>query len=120
MKLSFIELHASLFHGGKNFNAKVQAGSDVDLELVVKEIDSLRLPFVKFTYRGKPTLLQMTSINHITEEEGMIHRPTNISHPQDITKFQGAQVQTPMDHVFAGPDKATPATRRRIAKVQGE
>lgn len=118
MKLSFTELHSPLFHGGKNFTGKIFADKEIQMELVVREIDGFQIPFVQLTYRNKPTLLPMTSINHLTEEHGLVERPTNAHHTQDIAKFQGAQVGSPMDHVFAGPGKGKGVGKP--AKTQGE
>lgn len=119
MKLSFVELHTSLFHGGKNFSPpKISADKDVEMELVVKEIERFKLAFVKLTYKGKPTLIPLTSVNHVTEADGLIEQPRNTHHAMDINKFQTAQVGTPHDHVFAGAGKGKGVGR--ASKVQGE
>lgn len=116
MKLSFTELHAPLFHAGKNFTGKIFADAETKLEVITKEFDGLKILFVELTHKGKSTLLPMTSINHITAE--IAPRPVNVHHTQDIAKFQGAQVGTPMDHVFAGQGKGRGGGKP--AKVQGE
>lgn len=127
--ITFAELHDGIFHAGKNFTGKIFADAETKMALITKTIGALEVPFMRLTYRGKATDINLQSVKHITDQDGMIERPTNVFHAQDANKIKTAQVQTPMDvaqvstphdHVFAGPDKAAPTTRRRIAKVQGE
>lgn len=123
MKLSFTELHSPIFHAGKNFRDKVFVDSETALELIIKtfSVGGLReidIPFIQLVYKGKATLLPMTSVNHITVEAGMIERPTNTYHTQDVVKFQGAQVETPQSHVFQGQGKGKGVGK--ASKIQGE
>ena len=119
MKLSFVETHSPVFHGGKNFHTKITADAETKLNLIVREIDGHPFLFLELNYRGKPHLLPVNSVNGVTEEVGMIKAPQNVTHPMTAAAMATAQVSTPHDAVFAGPNKPV-VTRRRIAKVQGE
>lgn len=120
MKIKFAELHAPLFHGGKNHGMKLKAGGDLEMDYDRAEKE------LTVTYKGESTYVPSTSVQNYTplvqEDLGLTLEKAvgasnlsplqlaehankldpNISHPKDVRKIKSAQVSGPHDHVFQG------------------
>jgi hypothetical protein len=98
MKVEFAELHAPLFHGGKNHGAKLfnKDGLELDYDKGEREL--------KVVYKGQPTYLPSTSVHNYTPaiEKAQAAIVPAVHHDQDTRKIKSAQVSGPHDHVFQG------------------
>ncbi len=97
MKLRFAELHAPLFHAGKNFGLKLEPSKVTGLEMNY-DYEKNRL---LVTYMGRTAILPSTSVHSF--EEGEADAPTKPATVEAIPhKKIKAQVSGPTDHVFQG------------------
>lgn len=99
IKVRFAELHAPLFHGGKNHGLKLTSKDGLSLEYDKKEKELL------VTYKNVVAHIPSTSVHSYekasAKEEELVFVP-----PKPV--IQGkvkAQVSGPHDHVFQGEGK---------------
>lgn len=96
--VKFAELHATLFHGGKNHGLKLFSKDGLSLEYDTEEKQLL------VTYKGDTTFLPSTSVHNYTPmPEGLEAELAVVAPDPFVPKAKiKAQVSGPHDHVFQG------------------
>ena len=118
----FVELHDALFFAGTNFMKKLDPKRYLGLKLKYDREQKELIIEWKGRIGAIPSVALYEPENPADILEGfkkpIIQDPVQVHHAQDVVKFQGAQVETPMGHVFEGPGKGK--GRGKPAKIQGE
>lgn len=104
LNLTYAELHAPLFLGGKNHQLKLVAGSEMKL---VYDRDEKELLVSWTNHKGThEAIVPLSTVLSMWPKTGEVVEIKKAAAPQPQVK---AQVETPQDHVFAGPGKGKKA-----------
>lgn len=97
----YVEFHSPLFHAGKNFGTKVEVHKHQGLTITYDDDLSL----FNIEYKGRMAKCPWTSAFLWEPKSVVTPIPVvvNEHRTQDASKRKGAQVSTPMGHVFEGP-----------------
>lgn len=96
--VSFAELHGALFLGGKNFGLKLDPHRHAGLGLIYDQ----DLQELLVSYQDKVAHVPSSNVVSWTEGKVEDRKITQMGHPI-VSGISGAQVETPMGHVHAGP-----------------
>lgn len=97
--IRFLETHTEIFHAGKNHGKKFSLDKPTDR---IIEYDPKTEEFCLTWNKRKAYIPKHNVVIYEPVTDEVVETPVNVHHTEDKRKRAGAQVSTPMGHVFEG------------------
>lgn len=109
IEVGFAELHNALFLGGKNFGLRLDTHHRADLKL---EYD-LKEKELIVTWAKKVAHIPSTNVAYYIPGTPEDRKVVQVAHPMVAGIAAGAQVESPMSHVHAGPGAGKTGAKKK-------
>lgn len=98
IEVGFAELHNSLFLGGKNLGVKLDCHRHRDLKMLYDRVEKELV----VTWAGKTGFIPSANVAYYIPGAAQDRKIEQAASPM-VLNVSGAQVESPMGHVHAGP-----------------